>query len=81
MQAKETFKDENPVAIEYILFKSFDWIPLPILKKTCEPYWSEWCAFDMSGKNLPQPLKSHIRSFGTLGQLLEIPPFVRPIIA
>ena len=28
----------------------------------------------------PQPLRSHIQSFGTLGQLLEIPPFVRPNI-
>ena len=25
-------------------------------------------------KNLPQPLRSHIRSFGTLGQLLNLPP-------
>jgi hypothetical protein len=25
-------------------------------------------------KHLPQPLRSHIRSFGTLGQLLKIPP-------
>jgi hypothetical protein len=26
-------------------------------------------------KHLPQPLSSHIRSFGTLGQLFKIPPF------
>jgi hypothetical protein len=26
-------------------------------------------------KHLPQPLRSHIQSFGTLGQLLKIPPF------
>ena len=26
-------------------------------------------------KHLPQPLRSHIRSFGTIGQLLKIPPF------
>jgi hypothetical protein len=32
-------------------------------------------------KHLLQPLRSHTRSFGTLWQLLEIPPFVRPIIA
>ena len=32
-------------------------------------------------KYLPQPLRSNIRSFGSLGQFLEIPPFVRPIIA
>ena len=25
-------------------------------------------------KHLPQPLRSHIQSFGTLGQLLKIPP-------
>ena len=25
-------------------------------------------------KHLPQPLRSHIRSFGILGQLLKIPP-------
>ena len=28
-----------------------------------------------SHPHLPQPLRSHIRSFGTLGQLLKIPPF------
>ena len=32
-------------------------------------------------KHLPQPLRSHIQSFGTLGQLLKIPPFVRTNIA
>ena len=32
-------------------------------------------------KHLPQPLKSHNRSFGTLEQLLKIPPFVHPNIA
>jgi hypothetical protein len=32
-------------------------------------------------KHLPEPLGSYIWSFGTLGQLLEIPPFFRPIIA
>ena len=32
-------------------------------------------------KHLPQPLRSHTRSFGILGQLLKIPPFVRPNIA
>ena len=26
-------------------------------------------------KHLPQPLRSYIRSFGTLGQLFKIPPF------
>ena len=26
-------------------------------------------------KHLPQPLRSHIRSFGALGQLLKISPF------
>jgi hypothetical protein len=26
-------------------------------------------------KHLPQPLQSHIRSFGTIGQLFKIPPF------
>ena len=26
-------------------------------------------------KHLPQPLRSHIRSYRTLGQLLKIPPF------
>ena len=26
-------------------------------------------------KHLPQPLRSHIRSFGTIGQLFKIPPF------
>ena len=32
-------------------------------------------------KHLPKPLRSHTRSFRTLGQLLKIPPFVRPNIA
>ena len=27
-------------------------------------------------KDLPQPLVSHTQTFGTLGQLLKIPPFV-----
>ena len=39
---------------------------------------------DTSGKvafkHLPQPLRSHIRSFGTLGQLLKIPPLSTPCI-
>ena len=32
-------------------------------------------------KHFPQPLRSHPRIFGTLGQLLKIPTFVNPNIA
>ena len=39
------------------------------------------CVCRVTFKHLLQPLRSHTRSFGTLGQLLEIPPFVRPSIA
>ena len=50
---------------------------------------SAWPPIDTSGthvcrvtfKDLPKPLRSHISSFGTLGQLLKIHPFVRPFIA
>ena len=29
----------------------------------------------VSFKHIPYPLRSHIQNFGTLGQLLKIPPF------
>ena len=39
--------------------------------------WYPWLArvCKVIFKYLPQPLRSHIWSFGTLGQLLKIPPF------
>ena len=36
--------------------------------------FSDACVCRVTFKHLPQPLRSHIRSFGTLGQLLKIPP-------
>ena len=39
------------------------------------------CVCWVTFKHLPEPLRSLIRSFRTLGQLLKIPPFVRPFIA
>ena len=33
------------------------------------------CVWKVTLKHLPQPLRSHIRSFGTLGQLFKISPF------
>ena len=38
------------------------------------------CLQSISFKHLPQPLRSHMQSFITLGQLFKIPPFVRPKI-
>jgi hypothetical protein len=46
--------------------------PIDTIKKN-----SDECVCRVTFKHLPQPLRSHIRRFGTLGQLLEIPPFVR----
>ena len=35
------------------------------------PFWMNPCSLVHLFKHLPQPLRSHIRSFGTLGQLLK----------
>ena len=46
--------------------------------------WTEICRRPCLQSHLqtsPQPLRSHTWSFGILGQLLKIPPFVRPNIA
>ena len=40
-----------------------------------ERKFSTSCVCRVTSKHLPQPLRSHIRSFGTLGQLFKIPPF------
>jgi hypothetical protein len=44
------------------------------------PHRHKWtffgaCVCRVTFKHLPQPLRSHILSFGTIGQLFKIPPF------
>jgi hypothetical protein len=40
-----------------------------------ERKFSGACVSRVTFKHLPQAFRSHILSFGTLGQLFEIPPF------
>jgi hypothetical protein len=40
-----------------------------------ERKFSGVCVCRVTFKHLPQPLRSHLLSFGTLGQLFKIPPF------
>ena len=47
-------------------------MPPPLCVGTLDPL-DPYCTCLQS--HLPQPLKSHIQSFGTLGQLSKIPPF------
>jgi hypothetical protein len=49
-----------------------DWVPLPGLRTR---KFSGTGVCRVTFKHLPQPLRCYIRSFGTLGQLLKIPPF------
>jgi hypothetical protein len=53
---------------------------LRMLDRSLDPHRYEWKFFAarvcrVTFKHLPQPLQSHILSFGTLGQLFRIPPF------